>query len=81
MEIGKVIRKERLDRNMTQKELGLLLGYGEDSAQVRVSSFERGQKAPRKKIKKLAELLGIPIELLIDPPRQMGDYQSTGSNR
>lgn len=66
MEIGKFIREERLDRNMTQKELGLLLGYGEDSAQVRVSNFESGQKVPRKKIKKLSELLDIPIELLID---------------
>jgi transcriptional regulator with XRE-family HTH domain len=66
METGKVIREKRLDRNMTQKELGLLLGYGEDSAQVRVSSFESGQKVPRKKIKKISELLDIPIELLID---------------
>lgn len=64
--IGKVIREKRLERNMTQKELGLLLGYGEDSAQVRVSNFESGQKAPRKKIKKISELLDIPIELLID---------------
>ena len=37
MKLGVRIRKIRMFRNITQKELGRRLGYGENSADVRIA--------------------------------------------
>ena len=66
MKGNKLIREQRLNRNLTQKELGELLGYKGESRQTRISSWESGKRqVPRRKIKELAKLLGIPAEKLI----------------
>ena len=40
MKLGARIRKIRMFRNITQKELGRRLGYGENSADVRIAQYE-----------------------------------------
>jgi len=61
-----LIRNKRLNRDMTQKELGEALGYTGDVAQVTVARWEAGTKpVPMDKIKDLAQLLKIdPLDLL-----------------
>ena len=66
MKIQELIRAKRLEKNLTQKQLGELLGWPEASAQVRVSTIESGiMQVPRKKILILSKLLNIPIKELI----------------
>ncbi|MFR7616363.1 MAG: helix-turn-helix domain-containing protein, partial [Faecalibacillus intestinalis] len=47
MKLGARIRKIRMFRNITQKELGRRLGYGESSADVRIAQYESGQRTPK----------------------------------
>lgn len=47
METGKKIRKYREKRGMTQKELGLLCGFSENTAAVRIHKYESGAKNPQ----------------------------------
>lgn len=51
---------------MTQKAVGLALGYTDDTAQTYVARWETGTRPiPRKHLKTLAALLKIdPLELL-----------------
>ena len=51
---------------MTQKAVGLALGYTDDTAQTYVARWETGARPiPRKHLKTLAALLKIdPLELL-----------------
>lgn len=66
MKTPDLIRERRLVHSFTQQRLGEIMGYTGNCAQVTVATWESGKsKVPRKKIKKLAELLEIPIELLI----------------
>ena len=58
MTIGQRIKKARLHRGLTQKELGLLLGFSERSADVRIAQYESSARTPRADIKeKLSEIL------------------------
>ena len=40
MTIGQRIRKARLNREITQQELGELVGFPDDSADVRIAQYE-----------------------------------------
>lgn len=48
MAIGERIRFFRNLRGMTQKHLGLLLGFPERSADIRVAQYETGMRTPKK---------------------------------
>lgn len=65
--IGENIRRERLSRQpnpMSQKELAAEVGV----TQTIVSAWERGQKQPGlNRLFVLAEVLGIPVEQLLQP--------------
>lgn len=47
MAIGKQICCFRKQRNMTQKQLGILAGFPEKSADVRISQYESGARSPK----------------------------------
>ena len=60
MTIGQRIKKARLHRGLTQRQLGMLVGFPENSADARIAQYEASDRKPRTQIKyKLSEVLGI----------------------
>ena len=61
-----LIRSARLAINLTQQQLGEQIGYTGRTAELTIQAIESGRrKAPRDKVKALAELLHLdPIRLL-----------------
>lgn len=67
MTLGEKIRKYRILQNLSQKELGLKLGFSNTTADVRIRQYESGTKIPRDDIRqKIAEVLGVDISALSD---------------
>ena len=67
MKIHSIIREKRQELGLTQKALGIEIGYPERYAQSKIAQIESyTMKVPRGKITKLAEILKIPASLLID---------------
>ena len=61
--MGEVIRAARIEKGLSQTELAREL----EVTQVTISYWENGLTIPpTKKLPKLAEVLGIPIESLFD---------------
>jgi len=61
--IGKVIRRERLDRQLTIKELGDKAGLSE----IYVGEIERGQKYPSSKVlESIAQALDLDLADLLE---------------
>src|SRR5258706_13373266 len=61
--VGRVIRRERQDRQMTIKELGDKAGLSE----IYVGEIERGQKYPSAKVlESLATALGLDMAVLLE---------------
>lgn len=57
------IKKYRDEKKMTQKELGLAMGYDEETAQQRISQYEKGSRSPNKEtLQQMAKLFGKPVE-------------------
>ncbi len=50
MAIGERIRFFRIMRGMTQRALGMLLGFPEKSADVRLAQYETGTRTPKAKL-------------------------------
>ncbi len=68
MKLGARIRKIRMFRNITQKELGRRLGYGENSADVRIAQYERGQRTPKQEtLIRIAEILEVDVRNFLSP--------------
>lgn len=60
---GQTLRRIRLERGLSQEDLGKLLGT---SKQV-ISRYENGTRIPKITIaKKYSDILGIPFESLLD---------------
>ena len=67
MTLGDKIRKFRNLHNLSQKELGLKMGFSSASADVRIRQYESNTKYPRDDIrKKFAEILDVDISALSD---------------
>lgn len=67
MTIGQKIRKIRILRGMTQKELGLKVGFSSSTADARIRQYEIGVMNPKEdKLKKIAEALDVDICCLSD---------------
>lgn len=63
---GEYIKASRLKAGYTQKQLGLLCGYDEGSADRVVQLWEHDkQPVPLNKLRSLAKALKIPLESLI----------------
>lgn len=60
MSTGENIKRIRNKRGITQKELGIAIGFGEESASPRIAQYETGSRTPRDEIlKKIAEVLQV----------------------
>lgn len=47
MSVGKNIKKLRIQNSMTQKSLGIALGFSESCADVRIAQYESGDRNPK----------------------------------
>ena len=47
MSIGDKIKYLRKIRNMTQKELGIAVGFDEKNADIRIAQYEAGTRTPK----------------------------------
>ncbi|MGN0313579.1 MAG: helix-turn-helix domain-containing protein [Fusicatenibacter sp.] len=57
---GQRLKLIRRYRRMTQKELGILLGYPEKQADVRIAQYEKNARTPKQEtVQKLAEVLNV----------------------
>ena len=66
MTIGEKIKRIRRFRKMTQTELGLAVGLGEN-AQNRIAHYERGTRVPQKKLlNEMAKVLDVNPYMLYD---------------
>lgn len=66
--IGRRIRCFRSRRGLTQKELGLLMGFPASSAEVRINQYETGYRSMKQdNLEKLAELLQVDKSALCVP--------------
>lgn len=65
--LGGKIRRYREMRGLTQKQLGLLCGFSDTTADVRIGQYEKNKKVPRDKaLKDLAQALEIDVSALLD---------------
>lgn len=63
MNFGEKIKRIRLFRGMTQRELGRHLGFGESSADVRIAQYESGDRKPKQAtLQTLTDILGVSID-------------------
>ena len=68
MAIGERIRFIRNLRGMTQKYLGMLLGFPEKSADVRLAQYETGARTPKAELtNSLANALDVAPQALAVP--------------
>jgi len=68
MSIGERIRYIRNLRGMTQKYLGMALGFTEKTADVRMAQYEAGARTPKEKmIADLADILEVRPQALTIP--------------
>lgn len=60
MAVSRRISYFRQKHNLTQKQLGLLLGFSESTAEVRVNQYEHGNRKPKEAmLEKLGEIFGV----------------------
>jgi transcriptional regulator with XRE-family HTH domain len=66
--IGDKIKKIRVKRDMTQKDLGLAIGFNVRTADVRMAQYESGTRVPKEAvIVKIAEVLKVNADYLMAP--------------
>jgi len=62
MTIGQRIKKARLHRGLTQRELGILVGFSDSAADVRIAQYESSSRRPKSSVKKkLSEVLNVKL--------------------
>ncbi|MDL2218981.1 helix-turn-helix domain-containing protein [Ruminococcaceae bacterium OttesenSCG-928-O06] len=67
MQIGERIKHARTHRGMTQKELGMAVGFDEKTADVRIAQYESSTRVPKADMRnKLAEALHINYRYFFD---------------
>lgn len=68
LNVGKRIRHFRTLRGMTQKELGIAVGFSPESADVRIAQYESGARVPKQNlIRLLAKALNVSLSALAVP--------------
>lgn len=68
MALGERIRFFRNLRGTTQKELGIILGFNERTAHVRIAQYESNQKTPREEtLRLIAQALDVSVDALLSP--------------
>lgn len=65
MSIGSIIRALRMKKGLTQRQLGVMLGFNESNADVRVAQYESANKVPRKDLlERIANVLDVDVSFL-----------------
>lgn len=65
IKLGQKIKFVRKIRHITQKELGLLVGFSERNAGIRITQYEKGKRQPKEEVlRKIADTLGVSLILL-----------------
>lgn len=68
MTIGEKIKIARNHRGLTQKELGIKLGFDENSTDVRIAQYESGTRTPKENLlSEIANILDVNINSLKNP--------------
>ncbi|MDR2712343.1 MAG: helix-turn-helix domain-containing protein [Clostridiales bacterium] len=68
MAIGERIKRIRNLRRLTQKELGLAIGFDENTADVRVAQYESNTRTPKEDmLRKIAGILDVHYCSLYEP--------------
>lgn len=63
---GEELQRARIAKRITQKKLGLMLGFSEKSAERMVQKWEYNEQGiPMKHFRKLSEILNVPLERFI----------------
>ncbi len=66
--IGANIRRARGHAQMTQRQLGLAIGYRGDAAVISVNRFERSRMLPRlERLHAISRITGVELADLVDP--------------
>lgn len=79
MLLGDKIRRVRIFRGLTQRELGLRLGYEDHNADVRIAQYESGYRVPKKDtLLEMAKILNINhINFICEAPGSVEDIMQT----
>ena len=65
MNTGTKIRELRMIRGMTQKQLGIAMGFTERSADIRIAQYESGKRYPKKVLlEQFATVFSVSSEIL-----------------
>lgn len=75
--VGKKIRYLRKQQHMTQKQLGLAVGFSESTADIRIAQYESGARAPKASLlHRIASVLEAdPIVLSVDIPETEEEWR------
>lgn len=67
MTLGKKIRKYRILKSLTQKELGLAVGFSEATADSRIRKYESDIMKPKDSMRgKIVQALGVDLSAISD---------------
>lgn len=62
---GRKLKHLRQKNHLTQKELGMAVGFPDSCADVRIAQYESDVRTPKEDLMKLfASTLGVPVEPL-----------------
>ena len=65
---GRKLKHLRQKNHLTQKELGMAVGFPDSCADVRIAQYETDVRTPKEDLLKLfASTLGVPVELFTVP--------------
>ena len=68
MTIGEKIKNARNLLGLTQRELGITLGFDKNSADVRIAQYESGTRTPKSELlSEIANVLGVNVNSLKNP--------------
>ena len=68
MAVGDRIKRVRILRDLTQKELGLAVGFEKNTADVRIAQYETGTRTPKEDmLQKIAKVLDVNYRSLYEP--------------
>ena len=66
--LGRKLKHLRQKNHLTQKELGMAVGFPDSCADVRIAQYESDIRTPKEDLMKLiASTLGVPVELFTVP--------------
>ena len=78
MKFGEKIKYFRKKQELTQKELGILVGFTESNADVRIAQYESGSRKPSfLVVRSLSEKLGVSAFALESPDIETGKINET----